>query len=89
MTAGNVADGEGHGQHCKAEGESNTENADTEGELAASTALPQPPRTSQKVPINSAPMRLPRDMLMNPFLKKLNATNAQAQLLDEGLLTRI
>jgi hypothetical protein len=24
-----------------------------------------------------------------PFLKKLNATTAQAQLLDEGLLTRI
>jgi len=34
-------------------------------------------------------MRVPRDMLMNPFLKKLNAMNAQAQLLDEGLLTRI
>jgi hypothetical protein len=25
-----MADGEGHGQHCEAEGEGNTENADTE-----------------------------------------------------------
>jgi hypothetical protein len=32
----------------------------TSGKAAASTALPQPPNTSQKVPMPSAAMRLPR-----------------------------
>src|SRR4030095_12682984 len=33
----------------------------TLGNAAASTALPQPPRTSQKVPMNSATVLFPRD----------------------------
>src|SRR5437773_1604205 len=33
----------------------------TTGTAAASTALPQPPKTSQKVPMNSAAMRLLSD----------------------------
>jgi hypothetical protein len=34
----------------------------TPGKAAASTALPQPPNTSQKVPMNSAPNRFDSDM---------------------------
>jgi hypothetical protein len=32
----------------------------TSGNLAAKTALPQPPKTSQKVPMSSANMRFPK-----------------------------
>src|ERR1700688_4119608 len=34
------------------------------GKPAASTAAPQPPKTSQKVPINSAIERVPKDMIV-------------------------
>src|SRR4051812_32104891 len=36
----------------------------TSGNLAASTALPQPPKTSQKVPNNSATARLAMGMMV-------------------------
>src|ERR1700730_15827003 len=42
------------------------------GNAAANTALPQPPRTSQRVPMNSATKRL--DMAEFPFLELLDAT---------------
>jgi hypothetical protein len=32
----------------------------TSGNFAAKTALPQPPKTSQKVPMSSANMRFPK-----------------------------
>src|SRR5690349_21958982 len=38
----------------------------TSGNLAASTALPQPPKTSQKVPNNSATARLAMGMVVLP-----------------------
>ena len=45
----------GHRQHGESEGERDAEQADADlGKAAASTALPQPPRTSQNVPRNSA-----------------------------------
>ena len=63
MAAGDVADGEGHGQDRQSEGESHAGKADAEARnAAASTALPQPPKTSQKVPSNSAAQRLVRDI---------------------------
>ena len=43
MTARDMADGIGHGQHGQAEGERDTEQADADlGKPAAMTALPQP-----------------------------------------------
>src|SRR5262245_6694672 len=36
------------------------------GKAAASTALPQPPKTNQNVPMNSATERLARDMGRSP-----------------------
>src|SRR5690348_8293741 len=40
----------------------------TAGNVAASTAAPQPPNTSQNVPKNSAPMRFDMSMLSSPRL---------------------
>src|ERR1700733_9343458 len=39
------------------------------GNAAASTALPQPPKVSQKVPKNSAPARRVMYMLVSPLRK--------------------
>ena len=65
MAAGDVADGIGHGEHGEAEGERDAGEADADDResAAASTALPQPPSTSQNVPKNSAPRRCVMDMI--------------------------
>ena len=39
----------------------------TLGKAEVSTALPQPPRTSQKVPMNSAVERWDKDIAVLPF----------------------
>src|SRR5215475_13804440 len=44
----------------------------TLGKAAASTALPQPPRTSHMVPKNSAPSRLAIDIRASLLLKKFS-----------------
>src|SRR5690349_8156117 len=45
----------------------------TSGNAAASTALPQPPKTSQKVPSNSATARLTTDMSIPPVFLNMVA----------------
>jgi len=63
-----VADRECHRKHRKTECQGNSQEADsTPGKAAASTALPQPPSTSQNVPINSAVARLVSDMGLSSF----------------------
>jgi len=59
MPAGDMADRIGHGQYGQAEGERDPEKADAQraGKAAANTAAPQPPKTSQNVPKNSATTR--------------------------------
>ena len=48
----------GHGQHGQAEGQGDAVEPDPDmGKAAARTALPQPPKTSQKVPRSSASVR--------------------------------
>ena len=54
VRAGDVADGVGHGEHGEAEGQRDAVEADS---LPAMTAAPQPPKTSQNVPRNSAAIR--------------------------------
>lgn len=54
MPAGNTANRVGHGQNRQTEGERDTQEANAEFRKSSSkTALPQPPKTSQKVPKNS------------------------------------
>ena len=58
MTAGYVADGISHGEDREAKGERHANEPDAHlRKAAANTALPQPPKTSQKVPMNSAVRR--------------------------------
>src|SRR4029450_1796315 len=59
----------------------------TLGNAAASTALPQPPRTSHKVPTNSAVRRLLIGMIA-PYLRNIRALSGGAASTrdgDEGL----
>ena len=72
VAARDVADGVGHRQHRQAEGEGHAEEADADVEGSAlelgaerphaRTALPQPPNTSQNVPMNSATPRFQSSM---------------------------
>ena len=63
MTAADMADGISHGQNRQTECERNAQQADAHireyscqngTAAAAKTALPQPPKTNQKVPTKSA-----------------------------------
>ena len=55
MASGDVAYGECHGQDRQTECEHTpSKPTPTFGNVAASRAVPQPPKTSQKVPMNSA-----------------------------------
>jgi hypothetical protein len=71
VRAGDMAERIGAGHHGQAEGERYAEEPDTQRiavtpNLAASTALPQPPRTSQNVPRDSAD-NLPMLMCCTPL----------------------
>ena len=58
VAAGDVPDGVGHHQHAEPEGERHAEQPmPTVGKPEASTAAPQPVKTSANVPRNSAPRR--------------------------------
>ena len=55
MSARNSAHGIGHRQYCQTNAsETPTKPIPTPGNAAANTALPQPPKTNQNVPKNSA-----------------------------------
>ncbi len=55
MAAGDVPDAVGHGQHGQAEGQRHADQTDADlRKAAAITALPQPPKVSQNVPMASA-----------------------------------
>jgi hypothetical protein len=59
VTAADETHGIRHGDDVRTEGERDSDEADADsGNFAASTALPQPPNTSQNVPNNSAAERL-------------------------------
>ena len=62
VTARNMTNSIGHSQHGEAKGQRYSVEPDTqipipEGNAAARTALPQPPKTNQKVPMSSATAR--------------------------------
>ena len=70
VAAGDVADGEGHGEEREAKGEGYTDEAYAQlGLAAAMTALPQPPKTSQNVPKNSAAARFESGMCRTPSFR--------------------
>ena len=78
MATGDVPDRVGHREDREPEGERDAEQADaTCGNAAARTALPQPPKTSQNVPNNSAVTRFDSGM-SSPFLTR--STPAPASL---------
>ena len=56
MAAGDMADGESHGQHRQAEGERHADKTDAQGRKGRGQHRPNRirPSTSQAVPMNSA-----------------------------------
>ena len=63
MAARDVPDGVGHRQHREPEGQRDTRESDVQTrKCSRQPALPQPPKTSQKVPIDSVTDRLESDM---------------------------
>ncbi len=70
MAAGDVSNGIGHGQHRHPKAKETPANPmPSSGYAAASTALPQPPKTSQNVPKNSAMTRF--EMGIRPPLSQI------------------
>lgn len=72
VRAGDVPERIGTGQYGQAEGQGNTDKANTQrigvtAELRCQYLLPQPPKTNQKVPRNSAAKRFPMLMMMFPM----------------------
>ena len=66
MAAGNVPDGEGHRQNGEAKGQRNTQEPDADVRKSGrQNGAAQPPKTSQKVPKNSAPNFL--IIILSPF----------------------
>ena len=74
MAARDMTNCESHGQYRQNQtpGTHPVNQCPHRGNAAANTALPQPPRTSQKVPINSAPSFLLIPIIMSPLIVVIN-----------------
>jgi len=89
--ARDMADRVGHGDDRQPEGERHVQQADpASGNAAASTALPQPPNTSQKVPKYSAPYCfMIRSSLVTPAGQRPGQADAGAAIILHGAAPRL
>jgi hypothetical protein len=81
-----MADGERHGQDSQAEREGDTEDTDADGRAGSQHGTAAPAKDQPESADQLGTHAHTQDELMDPSSSNLDATTAQAQLLDEGLL---